>query len=105
MRRHLALGAIAYFAIALVQIPAVVSGIHQLTRLWWFLCVPIGLTFGSVPILGSLFGVYGAQTGWGWSAAESYSLFVGVPLFFLVLGSIIGAAKVLAHRLNAHDPS
>ena len=106
MRRHLALGTIAYFAIALVQIPAVVSGIHELTRLWWFLCVLIGVTFGSLPIVGSLIGIYGAQTSWGWSAAESYSLFVGVPLFFLVLGSIIGAAKALAHRrLNAHDPS
>ena len=105
MRRHLALGAIAYFAIALVQIPAAVCGIHQLTQLWWFLCVLIGVTFASLPIVGSLLGIYGAQTSWGWSAAESYSLFVGVPLFFLVLGSIIGAAKALAHRLNAHDPS
>jgi hypothetical protein len=90
MRRHMALGAIAYFAIALVQIPAVVSGIHQLTRLWWLLCVPIGLTFGSVPILGSLFGVYGAQTGWGWSAAESYSFGNQLPVLgfpVLVLGS------------------
>ena len=104
MRRHLALGAIAYFAITLVQIPAVVSGIHQLTQLWWIPCALIGVTFGSVPIVGSLFGIYGAQTGWGWSAAESYSLFVGVPLLFLVLGSIIGAAQALSRRLSAHNP-
>ena len=104
MRRHLALGAIAYFAIALVQIPAVVSGIHELTQLWWFLCVLIGVTFASLPIVGSLLGIYGAQTGWGWSAAESYSLFVGVPLFFLLLGSIIGAAKALSRRLRPHNP-
>jgi hypothetical protein len=66
MGRHLALGAIAYFAIALVQIPAVV--------------------------------------GWGWSAAESHALFVGVPLFFLLLGSIIGAAKAISRRLYPHNP-
>ena len=64
----------------------------------------IGVTFGGMPILGSLFGIYGAQTAWGWSATESYSLFVGVPLFFLVLGSIIGAAKALSHRLKANNP-
>jgi len=104
MRRHLALGVIAYFAIAVVQIPAVVSGIHQLTPLWWFLCVLIGVTFGSLPIVGSLLGIFGAQTGWGWSAAESYALFVGVPLFFLLLGSIIGAAKAISRRLNPHNP-
>ena len=104
MRRHLALGAIAYFAIALVQIPAAVSGIHQLTQLWWLLCVLIGVTFASLPIVGSLLGIYGAQAGWGWSAAESYSLFVGVPLFFLLLGSIIGAAKAISRRLYPHNP-
>ena len=86
MTRHLALAALAYCAVALIQIPAVVVGVHQLTGLWWSICVLIGVTFGSTPILGSLFGIHGAEAGWGWSAAESYSLFIGVPLFFLVLG-------------------
>ena len=92
MTRHLALAALAYCAVALIQIPAVVVGVHQLTGLWWSICVLIGVTFGSTPILGSLFGIHGAEAGWGWSAAESYSLFIGVPLFFLVLE--IGRAHV-----------
>ena len=92
MRQHLAPALIAYFAVTFVQIPAVVIGVHQLTGFWWFICVLIGVTFASTPIVGSLFGIHGAEAGWGWSTAESYSLFVGVPLFFLVLGSIIGAA-------------
>ena len=77
----------------------------SIDRRLWFLCVLIGVTFGSMPVLGSLFGIYGAQTAWGWSATESYSLFVGVPrFFFLVLGSFIGAAKALSHRLKANNP-
>jgi hypothetical protein len=104
MRRHLAIGTIAYFAIAVVQIPAAVSGIHQLTGLWWFFCVLIGATLGSTPILGSLLGIQGAEGGWGWSPRESYLLFVGVPIFFLALGMLHGALKALTHRLNAHNP-
>lgn len=103
MRQHLAPALLAYFAVVLVQIPAVVIGVHQLTGFWWLICVLIGVTFGSTPIIGSLFGIHGAEAGWGWSAAESYSLFAGVPLLFLVLGLISGAAKTLSHRLNARN--
>ena len=98
LRRHLALAVIVYCAIAIVQIPAVVSGIHQLTGLWWLICVAFGLVFGSTPILGSLLGVHGAQTDWGWSASASYLLFVGVPLFFLALGAVTAAAETLGRR-------
>jgi hypothetical protein len=77
----------------------ILLNLRELTQLWWFLCVLIGVTFASLPIVGSLLGIYGAQTGWGWSAAESYSLFVGVPLFFLLLGSIIGAARAISRRV------
>jgi hypothetical protein len=95
LRRHLALAVLVYCAIAIVQIPAVVSGIHQLTGLWWLICVAFGLVFGSTPILGSLLGVHGAQADWGWSASASYLLFVGAPLFFLALGAVTAAAETL----------
>jgi hypothetical protein len=98
LRRHLALAVLAYCAVAMVQIPAVVSGIHQLTGLWWLICVAFGLLFGSTPILGSLLGVHGARTVWGWSVGASYLLFVGVPLFFLALGAITAAAETVARR-------
>jgi hypothetical protein len=97
-RRHLALAVIAYCAVAVVQIPAVVSGVHQLTGLWWLICVAFGLAFGSTPILGSLLGVHGARVDWGWSMSASYLLFVGVPLFFLALGAITAAAETVTRR-------
>lgn len=102
MRSHLALGIVAYLAVALVQIPAVVSGIHELTGMWWLLCVLIGATFGSLPIFGSLVGIRGAEYVWGWSASESYALFVGIPLFFLTVGVLAGGTKALYHRINAN---
>ena len=104
MRRHLALGMLAYVIVALIQIPAVVNGLHALTGLSWFICAPVGMLFGSTPVLGSLVGIQGAESGWGWSAGESYLLFVGVPLFFLALGLLIGTVKALAQRRNVHDP-
>ena len=64
----------------------------------------IGVTFASLPIVGSLLGIYGAQAGWGWSAAESYSLFVGVPTSFSFWVQSIGAAKALSRRLHPHNP-
>ena len=109
MRQHLALGVFVYLVVVLVQIPAVVIGLHALTGFWWVFCVLVGALFGSVPILGSLVGVQGAVYGWGWSAGVSYSLFVGVPLFFLALGVLIGTAKMRSERrqpptLSGMDP-
>jgi hypothetical protein len=102
MIRHLSLGIVAYLAVALIQIPAVVGGIHELTGLWWLVCVLMGVAVGSLPIFGSLLGIRGAEDVWGWSTSESYVLFVGIPLFFLTLGVLISATKALYHRINAN---
>jgi hypothetical protein len=102
--KRLGLGTLVYLIVAVVQVPAAVSGIHQLTGLSWFFCVLIGMAFGSTPIFGSLLGIEGAEGGWGWNAGESYFLFVGLPLFFLALGALIGGMKARSHRLNAHNP-
>jgi hypothetical protein len=102
MRQHLALGVVAYLTVALLQIPAVVSGIHELTGAWWAACVLMGLAIGSLPIVGSLLGIRGAENVWGWSAGETYALFIGIPVFFLVLGILIGAGRALSRRIKAN---
>ena len=101
MRQHLSLGIVAYLTVALLQIPAVVGGIHALTGVWWAGCVLMGVAVGSLPIVGSLLGIRGAEDVWGWSAGESYALFVGIPLFFLILGVLIGAGKAIKVRWAA----
>ena len=98
MRQHLALGTMVYVMVTLVQIPAVIVGLHALTGFWWFACVLIGGLFGSVPILGSLLGIEGAVNSWGWSVGASFLLFVGMPLLFLALGLALGAAKMRSGR-------
>ena len=98
MRQHLALGTLVYFMVTLVQIPAVIVGLHALTGFWWFACVLIGGLFGSVPILGSLLGIEGAVIGWGWSVGASSLLFVGIPLLFLAVGLALGAARMRSGR-------
>jgi hypothetical protein len=103
MRRHLALAVLAYCAVAIVQIPAAMSGLHQLTGLWWLICVAFGLMFGSTPIVGSLLGVHGARADWGWSVGAAYLLFVGVPLFFLALGAIMAVAETVVRRRRINN--
>ena len=103
MRQHLALGIVAYLTVALVQIPAVVSGIHELTGLWWLVSALLGVTVGSLPVLGSFLGIRGAEEVWGWSVGESYALFVGIPLFFLILGVLIGGGKALSQWIKANS--
>lgn len=102
MTRHLSLGIVAYLAVALIQIPAVVGGIHELTGLWWLVCVLMGVAIGSLPIFGSALGIRGAEDVWGWSTSQSYVLFIGIPLFFLALGVLISIAKALYDRINAN---
>jgi hypothetical protein len=70
--------------------------------MWWAASVLMGVAIGSLPIVGSLLGIRGAEDVWGWSAGESYALFVGIPIFFLVLGVLIGAGRAVSQRIKAN---
>ena len=84
---------IAYFVVGLVQLFAIAAGIEN--GLGWhsFFSFAGALFVTYIPLLGSILGVYGATTAWGWDLIQALVLFfwyVPVFLVFLVVGAITG---------------
>lgn len=82
-------GMIAYFGLGLVQWTAQVDGLRAVLHWPTFICWFISTFTSWIPLLGTAAGVWGAHAGWGWSWLPSLGLFLGVPLFLMLLFGVV----------------
>jgi hypothetical protein len=81
-------GAIAFFAIGLVQLFAIADGISYGMG-WGGFASFIAAAFTTyVPLLGSVLGVYGATHAWDWGILQSIALFFWYIPFAIAFGII-----------------
>lgn len=78
-----------YLPLGILQILAFAAGLH----VWLGISVGLGFViaffFGPWPILGTVLGMVGAHSAWGWSWPASFLLFFG-PFILLLAVSVIG---------------
>lgn len=79
---------IAYFVLGLIQCAAIFSGMAEWTGLHWIISGPLALFVAYVPILGTVVGIFGAMSAWGWSLVQGVGLFLGPIALILVIGLI-----------------
>ncbi len=72
-----ALAYIVYFVLGLFQLAAIISGIEVWLELHGLVAAVIAMPVAYIPVVGSLLGVYGAVTAWGWSWLTAGGLFFG----------------------------
>jgi hypothetical protein len=89
---------IVYLLLGLVQIAATASGIQHFSDLWRFVSWWIAMFIGWTPLVGTALGIYGAHADWGWSLMASFSLFLGIPLLFVLIGGIAAVMEAVASR-------
>ena len=82
---------IAYFVIGIVQLIVVWDGAEHFMSATSFFGKMFALFFALfvtyIPLVGSLFGVYGAINVWNWSLEKSLVLFFWyVPVFIIIFG-------------------
>lgn len=95
-------GMIAYFILGLVQWYAQVAGLHHVLHWPTFVCGCISTFVAWFPLVGTAAGVWGAHAGWGWDWLPSLALFLGVPVFFMLLVGVLTAVEaVQARRVRA----
>ena len=77
---------IAYFVIGLVQLFAIVDGISYALDIGTVLSFIIAMFITYIPLVGSIFGVYGAVNVWDWSIWQSVALFFWyIPIFIIFI--------------------
>lgn len=66
-----------YLALGLFQMAAIVVGLEEWIGLHWLLALPAALIIAYMPLLGTIVGMAGAVSGWGWSLSAAAALFLG----------------------------
>ena len=95
-------GALAYLALGIVQWCAEVDGFREVLHWPLFFCWVVSTFTAWIPVVGTAAGVWGAHAAWGWQWLPSLSLFLGIPLLFIVLvAALTGIAAFLARRVRA----
>lgn len=78
---------IAYVVMGIVQFFAIWDGAIVGLGVSSFFGLIIGLVLAGIPLVGSLTGVYGATTAWGWGTLQAVILFFWyIPLFVIFYG-------------------
>lgn len=96
-----AIGFIIYMGIGLVQLMAVMAGIH----VWWgfggFFSFIIAAIVSYIPLLGTILGIAGAMQAWHWEWWQAAGLFFGGLLLVIVLGGLGGIFEWIENRNKA----
>jgi hypothetical protein len=90
------LAAIGFFVMGLVQLAAIMGGLKIWIGLSGFLGFVVAGFLAYFPLVGSVLGMYGAVTLWGWSWLGAAALF----LWPLALGLAVAAVGAVAERVE-----
>ena len=77
---------IGQFILGFFQIAAFVAGIELWFGLPWLIALPVGFFIAyTIPLAGSLLGIFGAVTAWHWSWFAAAGLFFGPFLVIMLI--------------------
>lgn len=89
---------IAYFILGLFQLAAFMSGLEVWLDIHWLLAAIIAVPLSYIPILGTVLGVVGAHSGWGWSWLSALALFFGPMAAIFAISAANGGLQRLGQR-------
>ncbi|WP_425647130.1 hypothetical protein [Agrobacterium leguminum] len=85
---------IGYFIVGIVQFFAIVDGIKFAWGIGAFLSFLIAGFLTYIPLVGSIFGIYGAMNAWDWSVWQAGTLF----FWYIPVVVLVGIANAVASR-------
>lgn len=89
---------VLYLLLGLLQLAAIMSGLEDWIGLHWLIAAPIALFLAYMPLVGTVVGVAGAVTSWGWSWPLALSLFFGPFLLIATIALSAGSIAAIARR-------
>ena len=94
----MALMKLAYFALGIVQVFAIMVGLEVWLGFHWLLAIIIGLILAFIPFLGTAMGIAGAIVGWQWHWIPAVLLFFGPLVLFILCFGVSGLLIVLNNK-------
>jgi hypothetical protein len=91
-------GYVLYTFLGLFQIAATIAGVQHWLGIHWIVASAIALVIAWTPIIGTVLGMVGAHSVWGWSWPSAFLLFLG-PLF--VIAAFAFGAAALERKARA----
>lgn len=100
----IALAFIAYFGIGLVQLAAIVHGVQIWLGLPWLLAALLSAIVVYIPILGTIAGIKGATTAWGWRLMPTIVFFCAPYVIYMAATAVGGLVDLLQRRRSIVAP-
>ena len=85
-----------YLVMGFVQMFAEIAGLQLALGLPWLLAAVVSLFTAFIPIVGTIAGIWGATTAWGWSFWSALALFFGYPILALAVAILFGVGGGVA---------
>jgi hypothetical protein len=87
-----ALGCIVTAGLGLFQFAAIMAELVDGIGLHWIIAGPAAMLLASVPLVGTILGIFGAVNVWGWAWWQAALLFFGWFAFAAAAGGVAGLA-------------
>jgi hypothetical protein len=100
-----ALAVIVYLGLGLLQLAATIDGLEEWIGLHWLIAVPVACFVAYFPLVGTIIGMLGAVTVWGWSWLAAFALFFGPLLVVATLTALAGGIGALMGKAQQHPAS
>ena len=94
-------GFLIFLALGILQIAATIAGLEDWLGLPGFIAVILALFFAWMPLVGTLVGMVGAVTVWGWSWPAAIGLFFGPLIVMAIFAVLVGGYEALMTRYRA----
>ena len=80
--------AILYLIVGIAQLFAIMDGLEYVMGIGGIINFFLSLILAYTPIVGSILGVYGAVSVWGWGLLQAFLLFFGYIILAIVFTAI-----------------
>src|SRR2546427_10797530 len=92
------LAAIVYAAVGFVQVLAIIDAIRIWLGIPWILAAFLSLIIGYIPLVGTIAGIYGATSAWGWNLGWAIALFFGAFVISIAAVAVGGVSDRLSRK-------
>ena len=92
------LAAMLYLGLGVFQFAATIAGLEEWVGLHLVIAVPVALFLAYCPLVGTIVGMFGAVTAWGWSWLQAGALFFGPFVLIVIIVIVSGGIEALTSR-------
>ena len=88
--------ALVYLGVGAVQVLAIIKGIQFWSGMPWIVSTFLSLIVAYIPVLGTIAGIKGAMSAWGWNLWPAVAFFCWPYALFLLAAAVGGIVDLMS---------